>query len=88
MALGLHGEPYAGHSDLWYHRCLAATGKVVNEAPPFACCLTAICVVNPSVARSAPVLRVGAALPDPPFEVNAKDGRAGFDITLMQPLPG
>ena len=41
-------------------------------------------LLNQSVARTAPVLRVGAALPDPPFEFNAKDGPAGFDITLMQ----
>jgi polar amino acid transport system substrate-binding protein len=36
------------------------------------------------VARTAPVLRVGAALPDPPFEFMTKDGPAGFDITLMR----
>lgn len=36
------------------------------------------------VARTAPVLRAGAALPDPPFEFMTKDGSAGFDITLMQ----
>jgi polar amino acid transport system substrate-binding protein len=29
-------------------------------------------------------LRVGAALPDPPFELMTKNGPAGFDITLMQ----
>ena len=29
-------------------------------------------------------MRVGAALPDPPFEFMTKDGPAGFDITLMQ----
>ena len=29
-------------------------------------------------------LRVGAALPDPPFELLTKDGPAGFDIALMQ----
>jgi polar amino acid transport system substrate-binding protein len=29
-------------------------------------------------------LKVGAALPDPPFEFFAKDGPAGFDIVLMQ----
>ena len=29
-------------------------------------------------------LKVGAALPDPPFEFLAKDGPAGFDIALMQ----
>jgi len=29
-------------------------------------------------------LRVGAALPDPPFEMLTKDGPAGFDIALMQ----
>ena len=29
-------------------------------------------------------LRVGAALPDPPFELLGKDGPAGFDIELMQ----
>ena len=31
-----------------------------------------------------PPLKVGAALPDPPFEFKTKDGPAGFDITLMQ----
>ena len=29
-------------------------------------------------------LRVGAALPDPPFELLTKEGPAGFDIALMQ----
>src|ERR1700722_17999554 len=45
-------------------------------------------MINPSVARAAPVLRVGAALPDPPFEFNANDGPAGFDIKLMQRIAG
>ena len=31
-----------------------------------------------------PTLRVGAALPDPPFEFWTKDGPAGFDIAWMQ----
>jgi ABC-type amino acid transport substrate-binding protein len=30
------------------------------------------------------LLKVGAALPDPPFELMTKDGPIGFDITLMQ----
>ena len=30
------------------------------------------------------LLRVGAALPDPPFELMGKDGPAGFDIDLMK----
>jgi ABC-type amino acid transport substrate-binding protein len=30
------------------------------------------------------VLKVGAALPDPPFELLGKDGPAGFDIDLMR----
>jgi polar amino acid transport system substrate-binding protein len=30
------------------------------------------------------LLKVGAALPDPPFELMTKDGPVGFDITLMQ----
>jgi len=36
------------------------------------------------MVRTAPVLRVGAALPDPPFEFMTEDGPAGFDITLMK----
>jgi len=36
------------------------------------------------MVRTAPVLRVGAALPDPPFEFMTKDGPAGFDIALMK----
>src|ERR1700734_2041273 len=35
-------------------------------------------------AKGAPPLKVGAALPDPPFEFMSKDGPAGFDIALMQ----
>ena len=35
-------------------------------------------------AEGAPPLKVGAALPDPPFEFMSKDGPAGFDIALMQ----
>lgn len=31
-------------------------------------------------------LRVGAALPDPPFELLTKDGPAGFDIALTQSI--
>jgi polar amino acid transport system substrate-binding protein len=37
-------------------------------------------------AKSAVPLRVGAALPDPPFELMTKAGPAGFDITLMQKI--
>ncbi len=32
----------------------------------------------------APPLRVGAALPDPPFDFMTSDGPTGFDVTLMQ----
>jgi ABC-type amino acid transport substrate-binding protein len=39
---------------------------------------------DPRAARTAPVLRVGAALPDPPFAFMTKDGPAGFDIALMK----
>ena len=35
----------------------------------------------PSAAQA---LRVGAALPDPPFEFTGKDGPAGFDIEVMR----
>ncbi len=37
-------------------------------------------------AKGAAPLRVGAALPDPPFELTTKAGPAGFDITLMQKI--
>jgi ABC-type amino acid transport substrate-binding protein len=40
------------------------------------------------VARAAPPLNVGAALPDPPFEFMTGDGPAGFDINLMQQIAG
>jgi len=36
------------------------------------------------IAQAAPPLRVGAALPDPPFEFVAGTGPDGFDIKLMQ----
>ena len=45
-------------------------------------------LIKASAARAAPVLRVGAALPDPPFEFTVNDGPAGFDITLMQRIAG
>jgi polar amino acid transport system substrate-binding protein len=35
-----------------------------------------------------PVLKVGAALPDPPFEFHGEDGPAGFDIELMRHIAG
>jgi polar amino acid transport system substrate-binding protein len=35
-------------------------------------------------AEGSPPLKVGAALPDPPFEFLGKDGPSGFDIALMQ----
>ncbi len=35
-------------------------------------------------AEGAPPLKVGAALPDPPFEFETKEGPDGFDIALMQ----
>jgi ABC-type amino acid transport substrate-binding protein len=41
-------------------------------------------VLGARLAKSGPSLKVGAALPDPPFELMTKDGPAGFDITLMQ----
>jgi polar amino acid transport system substrate-binding protein len=36
------------------------------------------------VVTAATPLKVGAALPDPPFEFMGADGPAGFDIALMQ----
>ncbi len=36
------------------------------------------------VAKNAAPLRVGAALPDPPFEFIGGKGPAGFDVSLMQ----
>lgn len=41
-------------------------------------------VFGARMAKGAPTLKVGAALPDPPFEFMSKDGPAGFDIGLMQ----
>ena len=35
-------------------------------------------------AAGPKLLRVGAALPDPPFELTGADGPEGFDIELMQ----
>ncbi len=46
--------------------------------------LFAIGVFGTRAARAAPTLKVGAALPDPPFELMTKDGPAGFDIALMR----
>src|SRR5271155_930435 len=46
--------------------------------------LLATGVFGARIASAAPPLKVGAALPDPPFELMTKDGPIGFDITLMQ----
>lgn len=37
-----------------------------------------------TAARAAQALKVGAALPDPPFEFVGRNGPAGFDIELMR----
>jgi polar amino acid transport system substrate-binding protein len=36
------------------------------------------------ISRTRLPLKVGAALPDPPFELMSSDGPAGFDVALMQ----
>ena len=46
--------------------------------------LLATGVACPRVSRAASPLRVGAALPDPPFELTSDAGQAGFDVALMQ----
>jgi len=46
--------------------------------------LLATGALSAGVAKSAAPLRVGAALPDPPFEFMGEDGPAGFDVSLMQ----
>jgi len=46
--------------------------------------LLATGVLGARIAKGASALKVGAALPDPPFEFMTKDGPAGFDVTLMQ----
>jgi polar amino acid transport system substrate-binding protein len=42
----------------------------------------------PRPAKAALPLKVGAALPDPPFEFMDKGGPTGFDIALMQRIAG
>jgi polar amino acid transport system substrate-binding protein len=46
--------------------------------------LLAICTVSDRISKAASPLRVGAALPDPPFELMTSAGPTGFDVTLMQ----
>ena len=41
-------------------------------------------MTQPHAGTSAQILRVGSALPDPPFELMQGGNPAGFDITLMQ----
>jgi ABC-type amino acid transport substrate-binding protein len=43
-------------------------------------------VLGARIARAAPPLKVGAALPDPPFEFITGGSPAGFDISLMQQI--
>jgi polar amino acid transport system substrate-binding protein len=38
------------------------------------------------IAAASSLLRVGAALPDPPFEFMTAEGPAGFDIAFMQAI--
>src|ERR1700761_9124309 len=49
-------------------------------APP----MLPIGMLGVGVSKTAQRLKVGAAFPDPPFELMTKEGPAGFDITLMQ----
>jgi polar amino acid transport system substrate-binding protein len=44
----------------------------------------ALSMASATAPHAAQVLRVGAALPDPPFEFSGTDGPAGFDIELMR----
>jgi len=46
--------------------------------------LLATAMLGARASKAAPTLKVGAALPDPPFELMTKQGPAGFDIALMQ----
>jgi ABC-type amino acid transport substrate-binding protein len=46
--------------------------------------VVAIGMLRAGAGRAAAPLRVGAALPDPPFELMTGAGPAGFDVTLMQ----
>jgi len=46
--------------------------------------LAMIDAMNASNSKAALPLKVGAALPDPPFEFTGNKGPAGFDIELMQ----
>jgi hypothetical protein len=41
-------------------------------------------MVNPRAGEAASSLRVGAALPDPPFEFMTSAGPVGFDVALMR----
>src|SRR5580658_6892811 len=48
--------------------------------------LLATGVLGARIARTAPLLKAGAALPDPPFEFMTGEGPVGFDISLMQQI--
>ena len=54
-------------------------GRVITTAP-----VLAAGAVGSRIEKGASPLRVGAALPDPPFEFLSDAGPAGFDVTLMQ----
>jgi polar amino acid transport system substrate-binding protein len=80
----LVGKPVSTFPD--HAQSLDVTGKFAMRRRHFPAALPLIAtgLISPRIAGAAPVLRVGAALPDPPFEFNAGDGPAGFDIVLMQ----
>jgi polar amino acid transport system substrate-binding protein len=46
--------------------------------------LLATAMLGTRAGKAAQPLKVGAALPDPPFELMTEQGPAGFDIALMQ----
>jgi polar amino acid transport system substrate-binding protein len=46
--------------------------------------LLATAMLGARAGKAAPTLKVGAALPDPPFELVTEQGPAGFDIALLQ----
>ena len=60
--------------------------RISHRRSPAGAPLFAIGASSARIAGATSLLRVGAALPDPPFEFMTTDGPAGFDVGLMQAI--
>src|SRR3954454_5074174 len=63
---------------------MSGDGKMKRRQLLISAALSASGAITSRIVKAAVPLKVGAALPDPPFEFMTSKGPEGFDIALMQ----